>query len=527
MCSDGETTVEYELERQSYKDLPQYLCAWGIHKTVLEGDFESLKLRIESGEYVNKRLPPNKFSILHLAVIKNNTDILDFLLVKEGVEVDARSSEDKTPLYLATALGYTESVEKLIRAGADVNICTPRQNPVLHISVQRPDICHLLIRHGARIDAVDSWGWTLLHEAVFRECLEVVHMLLYYNVDVNVPDVFGCTPFMKALELRKPGVQEALLEYVDDFDRANCNTMLFGSTLSFALLGNSPFIKDIIERGADVNYGNDPEVSYSDGAFLACLRNPVDLSAFKLVWERLRPNGTDSVNLVHFLDIVEVELAFLQVIIDSDNFQLAVDCLSRRRNYSLFVYQFAERKFKLEQLTALTCRLLQYGFRATSHNIHTVFSNYGYCELFRILLYMDNDFTLGWLPHAALTRLMFDIDFNLESVANRVSDIPAKDVVRLLEYSICPRLIDALTLKYSNDKGMSVFLGGLPRVPSLVELARNAARKHIWQAFKISNNCQFYTTIDHLDVSTLCKHILTFRKRICRVQSPLLMRNVV
>ncbi|XP_023311285.1 uncharacterized protein LOC108909215 [Anoplophora glabripennis] len=522
MFLDDETVVEYELERQSYKDLPQYLCVCGIHKAVLEGDFGSLKRRIELGECVNERLSRYNFSVLHLAVIKNNVEILEYLLAREDVDVDARCSEGRTPLYLATALGRIEFVRKLIRAGADVNVSSYEDEPLLHMSVHYPDICHLLIRYGAPIDAVNSWGCTLLYEAVYCECLEVMHMLLYYNADPNIADVHDITPFMMALMHCKLDAQEALLEYVDDFDRASYDSMWFGSTLSFALRGNSPFIRDIMERGADVNYGDDPETREEICAFSACLQNPVDLSTFKMVWERLVYNDTkNTIDLLDFLYYDEVVPAFLQVIIESDNFEPALEFFSESGNYSLFVDKFAEEGFELEQLTVLTCRLLQYGFRATSHDVHAIFFHYGYCELFRMLLYMDNDFTRGWLPHMAYSRLLFDIDYDIESAVDEVDDIPEENVMQLLEYSICSRLTDALILRYGDDERMSKILTGLPRVPSLVELARNVARKHIRQTFKITNACQFYTILDRFDIPSFCKRVLMFERKIYRIEQKL------
>ncbi|XP_018576917.1 26S proteasome non-ATPase regulatory subunit 10-like [Anoplophora glabripennis] len=136
----------------------------------------------------------------------SSLEILEYLLARDGIDVDARSSEDKTPLFLATSLGHIESVEKLIRAGSDVNICDHqnlcRGEYPLHMAYH-PDICHLLIRHGARIDAVNRYNKTLLHKLMEHGSLEVVHMLLYYNADANVPDEDCHTTFMAALHHRR------------------------------------------------------------------------------------------------------------------------------------------------------------------------------------------------------------------------------------------------------------------------------------------------------------------------------------
>ncbi|XP_023312438.1 histone-lysine N-methyltransferase EHMT1-like [Anoplophora glabripennis] len=118
-----------------------------IHREVLEGDFHSVKCRIESGESVNQKETQCNFSLLHMAVLKNHLEILKYLLAGKGIDVDARSSEDKTPVFLATAFRYIESVEKLTRADADVNISDSENYFPLHVSAWHLDICHLLIQH--------------------------------------------------------------------------------------------------------------------------------------------------------------------------------------------------------------------------------------------------------------------------------------------------------------------------------------------------------------------------------------------
>ncbi|XP_018578490.2 uncharacterized protein LOC108916673 [Anoplophora glabripennis] len=490
-----------------------------IYRAVFEGDLQNVQRCIERGESVNKTGDLYRFSPLHVAVLKNNVEILEYLLTREDVDVDVSCRIGRTPLYMAIALGRIELVERLIRAGSNVNFRHYRNNSPLDMSVYHPDICHLLIQRGAQIDAVGKSRNTLLDKAVERkdECLGIVHMLLYYNADANVRDRRGFTPFMTALLCGNVPAQEALLDYVVNFNETS--DPAYFSTLSLALHTNSPFAKEIIKRGADVNYGDNPEVTHEACAFTVCSRRAVNSFTFKMVWERLRYNHAK--NTVDLHDLFRRRRAvprFLQVIIESNNFEPAVEYFSKGKNYLLFVDEFAKKKFELEQLTRLTCRLLEYGFRATTSDIHAILSHYGYCELFRILLHMDNDFTQSWRPFMVLTRLIFDIDYDLESAVDGVNDIPKENFVQLLEYSICPRLMDALTIKYTDDEDMTAILGGLPRVPSLMELARNAARKHVWRAFKITNACQFYTTIDHLDIPAFYKNILTFKRKMYVVE---------
>ena len=58
----------------------------------------------------------------------------------------------------------------LLRPGADVNAVDSEGNPVLHEAVWRghTEIVSLLIEAGADVNAVDSEGNPVLHEAVWR-----------------------------------------------------------------------------------------------------------------------------------------------------------------------------------------------------------------------------------------------------------------------------------------------------------------------------------------------------------------------
>lgn len=409
---------------------------------------------------------------------------------RDGIELEARCSRGKTPLHIAAGLGWLESVERLVRAGCDVNRPDNGGNSPLHVSVQNPDICHLLIQSGARIDSINELGATALHEAIRLECHEVLCMLLYYNADANVANKYSHTPFMIAILWHNIEAQRVILEYVDDFNRF--------SYLRMALQMKSPFVRDIIEKGADVNYADNPKLHYYISAFNLCLFNRVDQATFKTVWERLLYNDSkNTIDLMNFFDGLrncsKVVPAFLQVIIDSENFEPAVKFFTKHDSYKRFVFNFSVRNFNLKQLTALTCRLLQCGFRVTSHDIGTIFFHHQYCELFRILLYMDNDYGLGWQPFMIVPRIIFDIDYDLENIISDIHEDPKWAVPEILEYFI---------------------LDGLPKVPSLMQLARDTARKHIRNSFNITTTCQFYTTIDHLNIPKPCKQVLTFERKI-------------
>ena len=59
-------------------------------------------------------------SPLHLAAILERSQTVECLL-RSGADVKARDIYDKSPLHLAALRGHTQTVECLLRSGADVN----------------------------------------------------------------------------------------------------------------------------------------------------------------------------------------------------------------------------------------------------------------------------------------------------------------------------------------------------------------------------------------------------------------------
>ncbi|KAJ8951197.1 hypothetical protein NQ314_007698 [Rhamnusium bicolor] len=493
------------------------LLVSGVLRAVVEEDLQKVKFMVDSGKSVNIN-DNNGNTPLHVAVIKNNLEIIDFLLAQDDIVVNIRNFRGETPLFQAVRNGRFESTQKLIRIGANVNLPNHEEVTPLHVSVTHTELAHLLILHGAHIDAIDYSGDTPLHDATAEGCLETVCMLLYYNADANAIGGNNLTPFMKALIAENIEIQHALFEYVDDFNIATVDHM---TTLALALTHDTPYVYEIIQRGAEVNYADIYLYEEVACAFFLCLRVP-NHQNFKLIWEKLHYNEIiNSINLFalfEHLGLSDLE-KYIDVIIESDNVKTAVESLSKNENYFFFINKFAETDLRLEQLTKLTCRLILYGYRVTSYDIYEIFLHYGYCELFKMLLYMENNYSYGWLPHMIVPRLIFDLDCKLSNVLIEMARIYRNEVGKLLEYFVYPPLMKVYLHKYRYDDDMMEIILKLPEVPLLIELARNKSREHIAKTFNTTSACQFYTTVNHLNISTVYKKILTFEKKLYKVKS--------
>ncbi|KAJ8938167.1 hypothetical protein NQ318_011932 [Aromia moschata] len=491
------------------------LLVTGVLRAVVEEDLAKVQDMVTAGKAINLN-DNNGNTPLHIAVIKNNLEILEYLLSQEDIRVNTRNFRGETPLFQAVRAGKVESTTRLIQAGANVNLPDYEDITPLHKAVTFPNIAHVLIQHDADIDVLDFSGDAPLHDAITNNCLETVCMLLYYNADANILGGNNLTPFMKALISENIEMQEVLFEYVADFNATTGDKM---PLLSLALTHNTLFMEEIIERGANVNYIDFINEDFAC-AFTLCLRvpNPVN---FKLIWEKLiynpQKNTINLCLLFEFLQATRVE-EYLQAIVESDNMKVAVDSLMWNKNFYVFINRFAENNLNLDLLTKLMCRLILDGYCPSTYDIYAIFFHYGYCELFRILLYIENNEEIGgWLPHMILPRLIFNVHCKLKYVMDGVVDIYRNELETLLEYFVYPPLINLCLQLYREDEDVMVILHRLPKVPCLLELARNRAREHIAYKFRAANTCKFYTIINYLNISRVYKQILSFEKKLYKI----------
>ncbi|MDT7827132.1 ankyrin repeat domain-containing protein [Pricia sp. S334] len=182
---------------------------------------------------------------MEMEVIKaakgNDTEKLQVLLNKR-VTIDARDSDQRTALMVATYENNVEAAKMLIEAGADVNAQDNRlESPLLHAgALGYPEILktclatgeadHMVLnRYGGTalipacerghtdvvkellkiddypIDHVNNLGWTALMEAIVlgngaQTHTHIVQLLVDAGCNVNIPDGNGISPLQHAKE---------------------------------------------------------------------------------------------------------------------------------------------------------------------------------------------------------------------------------------------------------------------------------------------------------------------------------------
>jgi ankyrin repeat protein len=124
-----------------------------------------------------------------------------------------------TLLHFAASAGCLEVVALLLRLGVDPNIQGRGDHTPLYCvanecaSETGPEVVRTLVQAGADVNACSGvTRATALHMAARRGHVEIARALLDSGAAVNVLDRKGDTPLQRAINCRKSGVSQLLLE---------------------------------------------------------------------------------------------------------------------------------------------------------------------------------------------------------------------------------------------------------------------------------------------------------------------------
>ena len=126
-----------------------------------------------------------------MAVFLDNKFLIDFLLDRDNCNVNTlgtyKGFYSATPLYVACSFDRRETIKRLLRLGANVNIPDIHErSPLMTLDFDfydNIDIANQLIHHGANINLRDDNGNTALHHAIARGMYEYVGYLMSRGAD--------------------------------------------------------------------------------------------------------------------------------------------------------------------------------------------------------------------------------------------------------------------------------------------------------------------------------------------------------
>ena len=117
------------------------------------------------------------------------------LLLDKGADINAKSL-GMTPLHRAAAMGQRDVCELLLKRGMNVDAKDHKGDTPLEYAsgTVKRNVAELLITKGANVNARGKHGMTPLHEAAYKAHLDVIALLIAMGAEVNAVDEMGRTP---------------------------------------------------------------------------------------------------------------------------------------------------------------------------------------------------------------------------------------------------------------------------------------------------------------------------------------------
>jgi len=191
-----------------------------------------------------------KADTLARAAQRGCVERLKELIAANGI--DSKNGSESEALTTAIRAGHKEIVEILIREGAPLNPSQTVLWPPLSDAAftKHFDIMKLLIESGAKVDAPDHRGMTLLVSTGFFDPT-VTTILLEAGADPNAADAAGQTALMKA---SSHGLKETVKVLIDHHANVNQKDARGLTALMHAALSHySTAMPLLLENGADVS----------------------------------------------------------------------------------------------------------------------------------------------------------------------------------------------------------------------------------------------------------------------------------
>lgn len=165
---------------------------------------EMAQLLIDSGAGVNTRSTAGWYP-LHSAAHRGNIQVTNYLLAR-GANPNAVSGNGFTALYMAAESDYGAAVaEALLNYGADPNVRNASGQTALHQAASQgaTKVIEILLAHKADINAADNSGYVPLLGAIsygMKNGRKPVEVLVNNGANVNAESARGETPLGNAIE---------------------------------------------------------------------------------------------------------------------------------------------------------------------------------------------------------------------------------------------------------------------------------------------------------------------------------------
>lgn len=193
---------------------------------------------------------------LHIATMSTYQALLDHLLDNGRTdEIQKSDSWGYRPFYWACYSGDIYTVQRLVKAGADINAKRDNENITAlwgAAAMARLEIVRYLLEQNAAVDIQDDSFGTPLYVASENGCLPVVRELLGAAANVNLFGGLHCRPLNAAAYSGHTEVVELLLQQDVQVDPEE--DYKYGSALGAASRkGHAEIVRLLLKKGWDGN----------------------------------------------------------------------------------------------------------------------------------------------------------------------------------------------------------------------------------------------------------------------------------
>ncbi|XP_022790778.1 POTE ankyrin domain family member J-like isoform X2 [Stylophora pistillata] len=229
VCEGRSEELRQLLEESSDEDLRRLVNKkfgqnkmTALHKAIEKGYEGIIKLLLEKGADISIT-DHHCRTALHIATSNEteNIGVVELILRRQGVGVDALDEYGNTSLKLAAEKGHCETVELLMSKGADVNKADKVDNTPLHVAVKNghDEVLEKLLKKAAKstIGKQTKDKCTALHHAVERENERCVALLLKYGAGtcIESKNEQGRTPLDLANDHRNQNILKLLKGHIE------------------------------------------------------------------------------------------------------------------------------------------------------------------------------------------------------------------------------------------------------------------------------------------------------------------------
>jgi ankyrin repeat protein len=213
-------------------DIAQWLLAHGadansqankreipLHLAARDGHFEFVQMLLRHGIIVDAKNEDYRTS-LHLASEGGHVEIVQ-LLLQHGADVATQDRTYSTPLHLASSWVSVKTARFLLEHRTDVKAKNDRYGVYRRKPNANTETIQVLLKHGADVTARDNTHSTPLHLASSKRSPEIVQLLIKHGADVNALDGNRKMPLHLASSEGSPEIARILIEHGADVTTRN------------------------------------------------------------------------------------------------------------------------------------------------------------------------------------------------------------------------------------------------------------------------------------------------------------------